>query len=116
MAPNLQRPQQAGSLRVEDTALIVEDASYTHAGNYTCVVSNLAGNSSVSLQLTVTRKSWGSGEGAPWGRPGNLAMERGASALYCIVQDGATVMARGVAMKDMVWVLIDWQAWLLILY
>ncbi|KAK8401828.1 hypothetical protein O3P69_001139 [Scylla paramamosain] len=36
--------------------LLVEDVSYAHAGNYTCVASNLAGNSSVSLQLVVTRK------------------------------------------------------------
>ncbi|XP_050699477.1 inactive tyrosine-protein kinase 7-like isoform X2 [Eriocheir sinensis] len=36
--------------------LLVEDVSHAHAGNYTCVASNLAGNSSVSLQLVVTRK------------------------------------------------------------
>lgn len=36
--------------------LLVEDVSHAHAGNYTCVASNLAGNSSVSLQLVVTSK------------------------------------------------------------
>ncbi|KAG7165393.1 Inactive tyrosine-protein kinase 7-like [Homarus americanus] len=44
------------SFRVEGAALLVEDATFAQAGNYTCVASNLAGNTSVSLQLVVTRK------------------------------------------------------------
>ncbi|XP_069168618.1 inactive tyrosine-protein kinase 7 isoform X1 [Procambarus clarkii] len=47
---------QESSVRVEGTALVVEDATDRHAGNYTCFASNLAGNTSVSLQLVVTGK------------------------------------------------------------
>nr|XP_053642383.1 inactive tyrosine-protein kinase 7-like isoform X2 [Cherax quadricarinatus]XP_053642384.1 inactive tyrosine-protein kinase 7-like isoform X3 [Cherax quadricarinatus] len=53
---HLQPPQQEGSVRVEGTALVVEDATFQHVGTFTCVASNLAGNTSVSLQLVVTRK------------------------------------------------------------
>ncbi|KAK7081862.1 hypothetical protein SK128_012328 [Halocaridina rubra] len=48
--------ESSGSLKVEGTTLIIENASYDNEGNYTCIVSNMAGNSSVSLQLVVTRK------------------------------------------------------------
>lgn len=59
-------------MRVEGTALVVEDATDRHAGNYTCFASNLAGNTSVSLQLVVTGEGWRLSRGGGgvwwWGR------------------------------------------------
>lgn len=51
------QPEEGGAQRGNkggSAELLVEDVSHAHAGNYTCVASNLAGNSSVSLQLVVT--------------------------------------------------------------
>ncbi|XP_042873905.1 inactive tyrosine-protein kinase 7-like [Penaeus japonicus] len=56
VAPQLQKLQSSGHIQVEGAALVVEDATEDHAGNYTCIVSNLAGNASHSLELVVTRK------------------------------------------------------------
>lgn len=61
LTPQQPPPQQAGSLRVEGATLLLEDATYDHAGNYTCLVSNLAGNASVHLWLVVTREWCGGG-------------------------------------------------------
>ncbi|XP_068247783.1 inactive tyrosine-protein kinase 7-like [Palaemon carinicauda] len=52
----LSDPEKASSIKVEGNMLIIEDASYSHEGNYTCIASNLGGNASVAIQLVVTRK------------------------------------------------------------
>ncbi|XP_071514252.1 LOW QUALITY PROTEIN: inactive tyrosine-protein kinase 7-like [Panulirus ornatus] len=56
LTPQQPRPQEAPPIRVEGATLLLEDATYDHAGNYTCLVSNLAGNASVHLLLVVTGK------------------------------------------------------------
>ena len=58
VAVPLQEEKEAGSGADSRGAaeLLVEDVNHAHAGNYTCVASNLAGNTSASLQLVVTRE------------------------------------------------------------
>ncbi|XP_066965958.1 inactive tyrosine-protein kinase 7-like [Macrobrachium rosenbergii] len=56
VSSHLGDPEKASSIKVEGIMLIIEDASYDHEGNYTCIASNLGGNASVSMQLVVTRK------------------------------------------------------------
>ncbi|CAL4074045.1 unnamed protein product, partial [Meganyctiphanes norvegica] len=46
----------SGSIRVEDNMLVIEGATYDHAGNYTCTSSNLAATATTTLSLVVTKR------------------------------------------------------------
>ncbi|KAK3852725.1 hypothetical protein Pcinc_040701, partial [Petrolisthes cinctipes] len=46
----------AGRVQAEGSELEVEAVRFAHSGNYTCTATNLAGNTSVTLHLAVTRR------------------------------------------------------------